>query len=126
MPHSIALMREIAPLALSRRTQKELGCSVWSDADHVWFVAYDKDNDINPVGMCATIGKGSYYQCCHDFVMPIYRGEGVYKMLFEKRFNWMAGFPAKATCTHRSLSTYKHYGFKAVRETKNYTFVERF
>lgn len=127
MPHSIALMREIAPMALSKIAQAELGCAVWSDPSHTWFVAYDNDNDINPIGMCAAReGKGMYHQYCHDFVLPVYRGKGIYRMLFEKRVNWASGYPAKAACTKMSIGTYLLHGFVVTRETKNYSFVESF
>jgi hypothetical protein len=94
--------------------------------DHTWFIAYDSDSDINPVGMCAAVGKGAYYQLCHDFVIPIYRGKGVYQMLFDKRFSWLSGFPSKAVCTKMSVGMYLKHGFKQTRQTVNYTFVERF
>jgi GNAT superfamily N-acetyltransferase len=128
MPHCEGLIREIAMMGLDRSVHKELGSAVWSDPDHKWWLAYVTNSDVNPVGMCAAVNKGRYYQFCHDYVLPEFRGHGIYNRLFTARMLWLNihKHNARAACTKMSVGTYMRHGFMETRQTVNYTFVERF
>jgi len=119
--HSVSLMQKISEIALRKEPQMELGYQIYSDSKHTWYLAYENDLLI---GFCASVNKGNHFSFSHDYVLPEFRGGGVYLALFINRLN---DFPKniKAVATKKSINTFLRNGFLAVKRTANYTFVTK-
>jgi hypothetical protein len=119
--HSNDLLKEIALIALDKNVYKELGYPIFSDKNHTWYLLY-LDNILT--GFCASVFKGKHYSFNHDYILKKYRGMGYYKVLFNKRMQDYKNSYIKAAATKDSLNTFLRFGFKIIRETKNYTFLD--
>lgn len=119
--HCDSLLKEISLIALDKNVYKELGYPIFSDKNHTWYLLY-LDNIL--IGFCAAIFKGNHYSFNHGYILNDYRGRGYYKALFKKRMEEHKGFYIKAAATKSSLNTFLIFGFKIIRETKNYTFLD--
>lgn len=120
LKHSKELLQELSELALTYNVFKELGYPVYSDENHTWVLAY---NDSKLVGFCAYVEKKSHIALQHDYVSEGYRNNGIYNQMFNKRLESCSGL-IKAAATKKSIGTFIRNGFKVVRKTRNYYFVE--
>lgn len=86
---------------------------------------YGAFNNGELLGFVGMVNKGSTYRFKTDYIFDHYRGLGIYRKLFEFRYNVARINGAKkitAFCTPLSLSTYLKYGF-TYKEKKEITFV---
>ena len=119
--HSKELLCELSSLCFNKVVYKELGYPIFSDNNHMWFLAYKNEKLI---GFCAAIEFKNKVKFCHDYIEFSERGNGYYKIMFSERFNIYQNKNIEAVCTHKSIKTYKKFGFIETKKTKNYTFVK--
>lgn len=119
--HSKELLCELSSLCFNKLVYKELGYPIFSDVNHKWFLAYKNEKLI---GFCAAIELKNKVKFCHDYIELNEREKGYYKILFSERFNNYKGKNIEAVCTHKSINTFKNFGFTETKKTKNYTFVK--
>lgn len=100
----------------SRQVAKEVGINVYDDYDKTWFVAYD--NNL----MCgfASVRKGLISDC---YVLPEKRNKGVFRNLLTFIEISTQG-KLKANSTNASYKAFKNAGFKEIRKTKNFRYME--
>lgn len=106
----------MGPLFGSREVAKEVGINMYDDADKTWFVCFS-----GPVVIgCASV-RGRIVSDC--YVVPASRGAGVFGAILDSLLSSTAG-TLRANCTSASLRSFKARGFKPVRSTINFTYVE--
>jgi GNAT superfamily N-acetyltransferase len=92
----------------------------------VWFLAFDGDDLAGFMAVENSKGKVVFKS---GYVYPEYREKGVFREIFEAGSSYAAskfpGLPYITACaTPNLLNMLNRYGFKEVRKTKNYTFME--
>lgn len=115
------LKRELSMIAFDKKIYKELGYPVYTDKNHVWYLAYF--NNVL-VGFCSAVKHNKHTSYNHDYVIDTYRCKGIYNELFKARLKDSLGV-IKSTVTSKSVNTFKRYGFDIVKSTKNYYFVQK-
>ena len=99
----------LGPYLSRKEIVKELGSPVWDEENKLWFVALSNRQSV--MGFCAVTFQKKWATCCSDFVLPHIRRQGIYKMLFKKRFECLKGWQIRATATDMSKEIYLKAGF---------------
>lgn len=105
----------MGPLFGSRQIAKEVGIPMFDDADKQWFMAHDE----GLIG-CASV-RGRLISDC--FVFPIFRRCGVFTEILSTLLDGTDG-AMLANCTPASKGSFERAGFKPIRATKNFTYME--
>jgi len=92
----------------------------------VWFLAFDGENLAGFMAVENSKGKVVFKS---GYVYPEYRQNGVFREIFEAGVNYATskfpGLPYITACaTPNLLKLLNRYGFKEIRKTKNYIFME--
>lgn len=118
----------LGPFLAQRSIAKELGGPLWDDSDLRWFIALDHNQ---VVGFCALRVGGGAAEFKHAYVLPTHRKIGVYKLLFEARFNSLKLIHAVGTTVrirsvvgHNAREVYRKFGFTERRRTKNFLIMD--
>lgn len=106
----------MGPLFGSRAVAKEVGINMYDDEDKRWFVAFEGRSFVG----CASV-RGAVVSDC--YVTPEKRRQGAFTEILAHIMEHTPG-NLRAACTPASLKAFKAAGFRAVRNTKNFTFVE--
>jgi GNAT superfamily N-acetyltransferase len=112
----------MGPYLSRREICKELGYSVWDDDTKVWFIALVDDQ---VAGFGAALSSKSIVRFCSDYVLPKYRGLGVYEAIFDERLKEFDSTFITATVTDASLPIYLSNGFKETDTRGKYHIVKR-
>lgn len=118
--HSKLLLRELCLFSMDKNIFNELGYPLFSDKNHTWYLYVYNER---VVGFCSMVKKNGYTSFNHDYVLKEYRNRGFYSEMFKCRLNDCSG-KLKAVCTHKSINVFLKNGFKEIKRTKNYIFVE--
>jgi GNAT superfamily N-acetyltransferase len=92
----------------------------------VWIAAFNDDKVIGFVCLVVTKARSARFKS--DYVLPEYRGRGIYGRLFALRMALCGRLGVKkatAFCTPLSLPTYVKNGFQRKSVRGDITFVER-
>jgi GNAT superfamily N-acetyltransferase len=121
MRHSKESLSRISEIALSKDVYRELGYPIFSDESHVWYMVYI---DKKLVGISSIVNKGRYVSFNHAYVLPEYRGNGIYRKMLRERLNDCVCVPIKVVATKKSLNELLKNQFKITKQTTNYYFLE--
>ena len=108
----------MGPFFGSRQVAEEVGIHLYDDANKTWFVCVDVPAKL--LLGCASV-RGRLVSDC--YVIPGRRNSGIFSALLDALLADTQG-PLRANCTHASLKAFKSRGFKPVRKSKNFTYVE--
>ena len=101
-----------------REITKELGSPVWDDLGKLWWLsATNFYSPLKPTihGFVAAIRlPNKKVSFCSDYVIPEFRGQGVYRELFAARLEAFPAATIKATVTKSSKKEYENNGFKCI------------
>lgn len=90
----------------------------------IWFIAEQAPGEI--VGFCCAVIKGLLARFKSDFVLPAFRGRGIYQIMFVYRMANVNGVKMiTAFCTPKSLKTYLRNGFVVQTQRRDITFVKK-
>jgi GNAT superfamily N-acetyltransferase len=117
---SAAFYNLIGPFLARRSIEKEVGGRMYDDDGKTWFLA---TINAKVVGFCAGIPRRQDVHFVSAYVLPDYRGKGVYRKLCDARDAFFAGKPARVTCKKENLKHLRSLGFKLKRK-KGETFYE--
>lgn len=106
----------IGPYLANRSVAKEIGYYIYDDVKQLWFFAY-VDNEF--AGFVTLQGN----DCKVDYVLPKFRKMGVHFALASERLKYCHG-KVRITCNNISKKTMLKLGFKEVRKTNNWTWLE--
>lgn len=105
------------PIFGNRDVAKEVGINIYDDSDKKWFVSFDATEKL--IG-CASI-RGKLISDC--YVVQRSRRIGIFSSLLDAMLEQTSG-TLRANCTPASLGAFNSRGFKSVRKSKNFTYVE--
>ena len=114
----------IGPLLSRRDIVKDQGGNMWDDDGKVWFAAVGTESQ-GVMGVCAYVKRSKYLWYCSDYVLPGWRGQGVYNGLFVARDIATTGQPVRSRCTPMSVGTFTRFGFITTGMTGSYADVSR-
>lgn len=112
----------MGPFLSRREIVRELGSPVWDDDGAVWFVAVYSGATI---GFCACRRGSRVMTFGSDYVAPAHRGRGVYELLFQARMSEFSGSVTRAVARPSAVDMYRTHGFRVIRRTKAFAFLER-
>jgi len=95
----------------SRIVEKELGSKMHYDNNMTWVIAINNDDC---VGISCIQTKKGYALFKHSYVLPLYRGCGIYKELVAKRLQYAKENNIsiiKTYCTDMSKGVLELFGF---------------
>jgi GNAT superfamily N-acetyltransferase len=110
--------RLVGPFISRRSIVAELGNPVWDDEGKVWFVATQEGV---VVGFAAVKDSGKHKALCSAYVLPEYRGKGIYSTLLESRLKFIGDFPVKAIATPASVPALTKAGLKKIGQKGKFT-----
>jgi len=113
---NIYFYKTIGPYLGNRAIEKEIGYHIYDDPKQLWFFAY-VDNTF--AGFVTLSGNN----CKVDYVLPKYRKMGVHFALAKERLKYCHG-KVRITCNDASKKTMLKLGFKEVRKTYYWTWLE--
>jgi GNAT superfamily N-acetyltransferase len=115
----------IGMVSLDKQIRKELGNPIDSLQGQIWYIAKIDDR---LVGFVTIKIRSKYILLCHGYVFPQFRRQGIFNELVKYMLvyckNIYPEYKIKSVVTKMALNTYIHYGFKIVKQTKNYSFIE--
>jgi len=112
----------MGPMLSKRQIVKELGNNVWDDDGKIWYVAM-----INKkvCGFVAALEQSKNVLFCSDYILPEYRGQGIYELLFAARLSDFKNSVITSTITDASMRTYLSNGFVETGTRGKYHVVRR-
>jgi len=123
--HGDQLFKDTSAMAsLSKLIRNELGYPISSEPGQQWWIY--ETNEGMLIGFCSMIINKNDVHFCHDYIYPQFRNKRLYNSLFEERM-YMAGMiecEVTAVATKMSLNTYLRFGFKIIKQSKNYTWLK--
>lgn len=91
----------------------DLGIDVKTKDTYDWFVAFDESDNV--IGFCALEIKKDRAHLLHGYVVPERRNEGVYKLLFNARKNYIKRTPSIKT----AYAVFSIDGYKSIKKIKH-------
>jgi GNAT superfamily N-acetyltransferase len=116
LPRNDDFWRILGPYIGSRQVAKEVGINLYADADKVFWLAEQHGQEVG----FASVRGGLISDC---YVLPAFRRRGVFTSLLIAMT--MQPRDYRATCTRMSRGAFEKQGFKVVKETKNFTHMEK-
>lgn len=107
----------LGPIFGSRKAAKEIGINVYDDGDKDFYIA--QAGGIGIAG-CLSV-RGLLVSDC--YVYPEWRRQGALRAMLTMAT--LADLKYRANCTEMSLGAFVQQGFKPLRATKNFTYVEK-
>jgi GNAT superfamily N-acetyltransferase len=120
----------MGPYLAQRKIARELGGPIWDDEGAIWFVALSPPTQGRTVGhqvlgFASAREKGQHVELDNAYVLPAYRGHGIYRALLEERLRiWAPGTTFRALTTQNSVDALLRRGFTIRRRRGQYTEVE--
>jgi GNAT superfamily N-acetyltransferase len=108
----------MGPIFGSRLIAREVGINIYDDDDKQWFIAEEQAGMF--MAGCISVRGGLVSDC---YVYPRCRRQGALRALLT--FATLEPRNYRANCTAMSLGAFLEQGFKPVRVTKNFTYVEK-
>jgi GNAT superfamily N-acetyltransferase len=116
----------VGPLFCAREVHRELGTAVTTDKSYTWFLAF---KDGNLAGFAAVEAKAGKAMLRHAYVLPQYRGNGVYRLLLEAREAFVAQNPSlmlmETTAAPDSYKALKAAGWADHRQRGKYVVMHK-
>lgn len=114
--------RTIGPYLSRRHIVTELGNPVWDDDGKEWFVA---KVGRKIAGFAATRSVGRHVSLVSAYVVPEYRGQGVYSALILARLKAIGERHIKAVATPAAAKQLRKSGFRKIGERGKFSVMER-
>jgi GNAT superfamily N-acetyltransferase len=108
----------MGPVFGSRLIAQEVGINIYDDDDKQWFIA-EEQAEMFMAG-CVSLRGGLISDC---YVYPRCRRKGALRALLT--FATLEARQYRATCTPMSLGAFIEQGFRPIRTTKNFTWVQK-
>jgi GNAT superfamily N-acetyltransferase len=113
----------LGPFLARRAIAQEMGGPLWDDDGMQWFVALSPEGKV--LGFAALRQKAGRIEFDSAFVLPAWRGQGIYRQLLEARFAACpAGATLRALTTSKSVDALVRRGFTIRRYRGQYAEVE--
>lgn len=113
-----AFYSTMGPFLSRRKIVSELGFPVWDEDDKAWYVAISSEEVI---GFACSTKRADATVFHSDYVLPGWRGVGVYKRLIADRLSDVQQWPVRAVATPASAPILEKYGFAVVRMRGKYS-----
>ncbi len=114
----------VGPYFGSREVARALGMPMYDDPDRIWFVAHAADTvRAVAVGVASVAIHGYTARLKSAYVLPAYRGRGIYQELMRERLAHLANtgvWTVLSTATAMSVSTHVRFDFREVGRRGKY------
>jgi GNAT superfamily N-acetyltransferase len=98
----------LGPFLTSRDVNKDLGGPIYSSEGVTWLIAYD---GAQVVGFCSLRVVSGVAWHDYDYVVPSYRGKGVFSSLASARSEIEKGLPLRAVIRESRWANYETRGW---------------
>lgn len=113
----------VGPFLARRAIVREMGGPIFDDDEMEWYVAVSPEEKV--LGFAALRQKGNIVEFDNAYVLPEWRGHGLYWRLLEARLaHCRGGTVMRALTTRKSVDALLRRGFTIRRQRGQYTEVE--
>jgi len=112
----------IGPCLASRAVFRDLGEQPWDDPGKTWWAAIAGGK---LAGFAASADAGTHLSWCSAYVMPPWRGKGVWLALAAERDKASRGREVRVLCRPALVRAYLRMGFAETGRTREYARMRR-